>query len=287
MVILALKKLLTRKASRATLSFFICKFQFMSGVGVIRRKLNKPAGVNPVLSPRQPTYQRKVNIMTQLSIPTQEPDISIINGKAATTSLDVAKFFDKEHAKVVRSIQTLLKQEPKWGVANFGETHYINNQNGQEYVYFTMTRDGFVMLVMAYTGEKARKIKIRYINKFNEMESQLYGKPQLDTPSTKEDRKPLNALVNVLVSIAPFGYRDAWQMVKAHIGADKAEDITLSQLAPAMAFVQEKIDLYSVKPLQGVELDEYQRDLLESFAGLSAFAKSAAIILFAEAANRK
>ena len=39
-----------------------------------------------------------------------------------------------------------------------------------------MNRDGFTLLVMGYTGEKAMKFKIAYIKQFNAMEQALIGK---------------------------------------------------------------------------------------------------------------
>lgn len=36
-----------------------------------------------------------------------------------------------------------------------------------------MTRDGFTLLVMGYTGEKAMRFKKSYIKAFNEIEKEL------------------------------------------------------------------------------------------------------------------
>ena len=36
-----------------------------------------------------------------------------------------------------------------------------------------MTRDGFSLLVMGYTGPKAMEFKVRYIEQFNAMEAEL------------------------------------------------------------------------------------------------------------------
>lgn len=41
---------------------------------------------------------------------------------------------------------------------------------------FLATRDGFTILAMGYTGEKAMKFKEAYINQFNAMEELLKGK---------------------------------------------------------------------------------------------------------------
>lgn len=41
---------------------------------------------------------------------------------------------------------------------------------------YYMNRDGFTLLVMGYTGEKAMRFKLAYINQFNQMEELLKGK---------------------------------------------------------------------------------------------------------------
>lgn len=38
---------------------------------------------------------------------------------------------------------------------------------------YRMTKDGFVLLVMGFTGQKAFDIKIAYINAFNQMQHQI------------------------------------------------------------------------------------------------------------------
>lgn len=52
---------------------------------------------------------------------------------------------------------------------------YINAQNKKQPMYL-VTRDGFTLLVMGYTGEKAMKFKEAYIKQFNAMEKSLLGK---------------------------------------------------------------------------------------------------------------
>lgn len=58
---------------------------------------------------------------------------------------------------------------------NFEESTYINSQNKKQPM-FLMTRDGFTLLVMGYTGELAMKFKEAYIWQFNAMEKTLRSK---------------------------------------------------------------------------------------------------------------
>lgn len=59
-----------------------------------------------------------------------QPQVTIINGVAKTTSKDVAAFFKKRHDNVMRDIRNRLSDMGEWGVLNFEETHYIDPQNG-------------------------------------------------------------------------------------------------------------------------------------------------------------
>jgi phage regulatory protein, rha family len=52
----------------------------------------------------------------------------------------------------------------------FMETTYIHPQNGQEYPMFVMNRDGFTLLAMGFTRDRALQFKLDYIAAFNRME---------------------------------------------------------------------------------------------------------------------
>lgn len=90
------------------------------------------------------------------------------------TSLDVAETFGKEHARVLRDIRD-LECSQGFRVGNFAESSYLNSQNKKQPMYL-IKRDGFTLLVMSYTGEKAMGFKEAYIRQFNAMEKVLIGK---------------------------------------------------------------------------------------------------------------
>jgi len=100
----------------------------------------------------------------------------ISKGKEVTvvTSLDVAETFEKEHRRVLQDIRD-LKCSEEFRLHNFVQSSYVNEQ-GHNQSMFIMTRDGFTLLAMGYTGEKAMKFKEAYINQFNQMEELLKGK---------------------------------------------------------------------------------------------------------------
>ena len=90
------------------------------------------------------------------------------------TSLDVAETFEKEHRRILQDIRELGCSE-EFRQHNFVQSEYLNQQNHKQPMYY-ITRDGFTLLVMGYTGEKAMKFKEAYIRQFNAMEAVLQGK---------------------------------------------------------------------------------------------------------------
>ena len=95
-------------------------------------------------------------------------------------SREVAANFGKNHRDVTRTIDELIEglrktsQTPK-GI--FTSSTYIHEQNGQTYRNYLMTRDGFQLLVMGFTGPEAIQWKLAYIRAFDEMERRLTAKP--------------------------------------------------------------------------------------------------------------
>ncbi|MDR5609660.1 MULTISPECIES: Rha family transcriptional regulator [unclassified Arsenophonus] len=104
---------------------------------------------------------------------TINPKVTIHNGKAITTSFSVADYFGKRHDNVLRAIDNIDCSE-KFTNLNF-EVCFKNNelQNGKPQKYYQMTKDGFVFLVMGFTGKKAAQFKEAYIAEFSRMETEL------------------------------------------------------------------------------------------------------------------
>jgi Rha family phage regulatory protein len=94
--------------------------------------------------------------------------------QAVVSSRVIAERFEKGHFHLLRDIKDLLE-----GISKNGDTpkkyfirsEYINEQNGQAYPEYLCTRDGFSLLAMGFTGQKALEWKLKYIDVFNQMES--------------------------------------------------------------------------------------------------------------------
>lgn len=89
--------------------------------------------------------------------------------RLVTTSLKVAEHFQKEHKDVLESIRNLAAENS--AASFYTETTY--KSRGKEYPMFEMDRDGFSLLAMGFTGEKALKWKLDYIKAFNAMEAEI------------------------------------------------------------------------------------------------------------------
>lgn len=104
---------------------------------------------------------------------TRQPVVFAKDGEAFATSRDVAAFFGKEHRNVLQSIDNLIAQEADLGLLNFQQTPYVEESTGQTYRMYEMDRDGFTLLAMGFTGAKALKWKLKYIEAFKAMEAEL------------------------------------------------------------------------------------------------------------------
>jgi len=97
------------------------------------------------------------------------------------SSLIISEHFRKAHRTVLRKIQ-LLDCSEEFGRHNFVQSSYKNGQNKEQPCY-KITKDGFMFLVMGFTGKEAAMWKERFIKTFNEMEEKLR---EQDAPSKAE-----------------------------------------------------------------------------------------------------
>lgn len=151
--------------------------------------------------------------------------VFIQNRQVVTSSLQIAESFNKQHKHVLDAIDELV------GVAEnsadlFYEDSYIHPQNKQRYRMFYMNRDGFTLLAMGFTGQKAIQFKLAYIQAFNEMERQLSQPTQAEliammAQHNVEQERRLNAVeqrtakleekqenIKQIVSLNPNDWRD-------------------------------------------------------------------------------
>lgn len=105
-------------------------------------------------------------------------------GKFLVSSREISTNFEKEHKNIIRAIEVLIDGCAQKSADLFVESKYQHNQNKQWYKEYLMTRDGFSLLVMGFTGDKALNWKLKYIEAFNKMEQELKNQ---NTPKSLED----------------------------------------------------------------------------------------------------
>ncbi|ENT5908613.1 Rha family transcriptional regulator [Campylobacter coli] len=109
------------------------------------------------------------------------------NHRVFCTSMDIARVFGKRHNNVLRDIENILNNLREIGdsdyLHNFEEVVRIskttNPKSGKlvnrKMPMYNLTRDGFSLLAMGFTGKKAMKWKMSFLNAFNQMERSLYN----------------------------------------------------------------------------------------------------------------
>lgn len=97
--------------------------------------------------------------------------VAVTNGQVTTTSLKIAEVFEKQHKDVLKAIRELEIPE-EFNRRNFAPVEYIDAK-GEKRPACQITRDGFTLLAMGFTGSRAMQFKLAYIEAFNEMEKML------------------------------------------------------------------------------------------------------------------
>ncbi|EEV6048227.1 Rha family transcriptional regulator [Escherichia coli] len=116
---------------------------------------------------------------TAITFSNESPKVFFKDGRLVTTSQAVADYFDKQHKHVLAKIDA-LDCSPEFTSANFSadvQTVEIGNGAERESRCYLITKDGFMFLVMGFTGKKAARLKEAYIAKFNAMEEELHKQP--------------------------------------------------------------------------------------------------------------
>lgn len=118
--------------------------------------------------------------------------INITNqdGNLVVSSREVARNFEKQNQHVMQSIRE-LETSVKNSTNLFIESIYSDSY-GREQREYLLTRDGFSLLVMGFTGKKALDWKLKYIEAFNKMEQALKEQNNLSNLSPQ-----LQLLINM------------------------------------------------------------------------------------------
>ena len=183
--------------------------------------------------------------------------VTIQNDQLITTSKNIADVFEKRHADVLRAIENLLPELPETHQRNFALVDYLD-EKGEKRPVYNITRDGFTLLAMGFTGKKALSFKLAYIDQFNAMEKALTGQaisaPECKTKQvligglTADQQDAIKALVKARAEALPTDKRakatiTMWSAVKTKFG------MTYKAIAPEE--YSNVISLIARVPLEG------------------------------------
>lgn len=132
-------------------------------------------------------------VMEVVQVAPTDQELSLVaveNEHAVTTSLRVAEVFGKQHKDVLRAVKSLDCSEDfhKRNFALMQKSIKIGNGAERKSPMYYITRDGFMFLVMGFTGKTAAKWKEAYIKAFNEMEAKIRAE-QMAKAIEEHDRK--------------------------------------------------------------------------------------------------
>lgn len=193
-------------------------------------------------------------------ITTEQPqnvELTLNNDRPMATSMQIAWHFNKRHADVLRAIDNLreLIQDQDFYKRNFAliEIDVEIGTEGQtrKSPAYLLTRDGFALLGMGFTGKKAMAWKLEYIDAFNRMEAALKAKQEaelrslnfLNLPDETEDNRR-NRQLSIIQGMMGFWanqekitVRIAENLLCAHLNITDLTKFTSNHFGPAWDFI--------------------------------------------------
>lgn len=170
--------------------------------------------------------------------------VQIQNSQIVTTSEFIAQAFGKQHKHVLEKIEQISKEIK----ASFFEPNFrlkakqVRTGFGfRETKSYELTKDGFMLLVMGFTGKQAMAIKIAYIEAFNAMSEAIIDlnntvSDGLPAKTTADDRTGLRQAVAALVGRKGIDYSSAYSMIHQRFNVEDIEDIPAEKLPEAVAY---------------------------------------------------
>ena len=184
--------------------------------------------------------------MSSTSIPT----VDLVAGRPVVSSLRLAEHFGKVHKNVIRDIRNVLTSvSDDFNRLNFELVEYID-EKGETRPMYNLTRDGFTIVAMSYTGPEAMRMKEAYIRRFNEMERTLAHGPAaaealpvaqpVALPASHQDT--LRRLINSWADIASMPRARARAEVRRAMNVDRLDRIPAADMDRAISFVLGKME---------------------------------------------
>ena len=166
------------------------------------------------------------------------------------TSRAVAEIFKKQHFNILRDVEALLVDlgNLKIELSYFIKSTYKSEQN-KKLPEYLLTRDGFTLLAMGFTGKKALQFKIAYINRFNEMEAALKDR-QL---ARMECRQLTDAIKANHDPAKPYHFSNEMNMLLQIVTGKTAKQLKQERNLPDNAAVRDYLDPTEIRLLSSLQ----------------------------------
>jgi Rha family phage regulatory protein len=169
------------------------------------------------------------------------PSLTIENGQVTTTSLQVAEHFGKRHRDVIRAINNLISQLPPEGVRNFAQGYYTLPETAdQQHKMYHITRDGFSLLAMGFTGNEALQWKLAYITAFNKMERDLRAGHDY-TRINPEQAQHLRELVELVAATGKQSHGETWARLQRKFKVNSYHELATAKFGEACDYLRGKM----------------------------------------------
>lgn len=184
-------------------------------------------------------HESAVSINVNPNAPTG-PVLRIVNGRPVVSSTEVAKHFGRQHNNVIRSIEAIVRNAPEsFNALNFERVDYVDPK-GEKRPAYDMTRDGFVIVAMGFTGKKAIEWKITYIMAFNAMEAQ--GMVATTGTLTAAQQQEIKELVQAKASafpdaVKPKVFSQVWMRLQRKFKVPRYAELPVSLFGEARDYV--------------------------------------------------
>lgn len=157
-----------------------------------------------------------------------------------TTSLKVAEAFGKQHKDVLRKLESMDCSQD-FTERNFAPSQY-QDATGRKLPCFEMTKDGFMFLVMGFTGKQAAQIKEAYINAFNVMSAQLAERQRPAETLTPSEQQTLSEIAHkkaVLHENVGKALAEIWSRLHNKFRIAKYDQLQRDKLADAIVYISQ------------------------------------------------
>lgn len=194
------------------------------------------------------------------------PVLKLVKGRPMVSSREIADHFGKRHADLIRSIAAIIRNAPEsFNERNFALVEYTDPK-GEKRPAYDLTRDGFVIVAMGFTGKKAIMWKIAYIQAFNAMEAELMGRGNPTGTLTTSQQQELKELVQAKAStypdaVKPKVFSQIWMRLQRKFKVPRYSELPVSQFGEARDYIINMslrgVDGPALPPADSMELMDF------------------------------